>query len=59
MRGHNFLLKPLFVKLKLCRLCMSMPNRVTGNAIHESHSLVQCFVLGYVIKDESEQRVFY
>ena len=29
------------------------PICVTGNAIHESHCLVQCFVLGYVFKDDS------
>ena len=51
--------QPLFVKLELCRLCTSMPNPicVTGNSIHESHCSVQCFVLGYVIKDESDYRV--
>jgi len=55
----SFSPQPLFVKLELCRLCTSMPNPicVTGNAIHESHCSVQCFVLGYVIKDESDYRV--
>ena len=30
---------------------------MTGNAVHESHCSVQCFVQGYVIKDESDCRV--
>ena len=53
----SFSPQPLFVKLELCRLCSIMPNPicVTGNAIHESHCSVQCFVLGYVIKDERLQ----
>ena len=47
------------MKLELCRLCTGMPNPicVTDNAIHESHCSVQCFVLGYVIKDESDYGV--
>ena len=55
----SFSSQPLFVKLELCRLCTSMPNQicVTGNAIHESHWSVQCYVLGYVIKDEIDYRV--
>ena len=55
----SFSPQPLFVKLELCRLCTSMPNPicVTGNAVHESHCSVQCFVQGYVIKDESDCRV--
>ena len=57
MRRTSFSPQPLFVKLELCRLCTSMPNPigVTDNAIHESHCSVQCFVLGYVIKDERLQ----
>ena len=55
----SFSPQPLFVKLELCRLCSIMPNPicVTGNAIHESHCSVQCFVLGYVIEDKSDYRV--
>ena len=55
----SFSPQPLFVKLELCCLCARMPNPicVTGNVIHESHCSVQCFVLGYVIKDESHYRV--
>ena len=50
----SFSPQQLFVKLELCCLCTSMPSPicVTGNAIHESHCLVQCFVLGYVFKDD-------
>ena len=56
----SFSPQPLFVKLELCRLCTGMPNPicVTDNAIHESHCSVQCFVLGYVIKDESDLQSF-
>ena len=55
----SFCPQPLFVKLELCCLCTSMPNPicVTGNAVHESHCSVQCFVQGYVIKDERDCRV--
>ena len=55
----DIIFSPAIVKLELCRICTSMPNPicVTGNAIHESHCSMRCFVLGYVVKDDSDYRV--
>ena len=50
MHGRHFL-----PSLYLCSLnCVIFAQACQTQSIHKSHCSVQCFVLGYVIKDESD-----